>query len=92
MRFINALPTVILVLASSVAIAEDKNCADLANPQARQECMQHKYGDDTDCSKFTNQQARKECLEHKQSNGNGVDCGKLANAEQRRECVKQKAK
>jgi hypothetical protein len=39
MRVAKILPPLILCLASSLATAQEKNCSDLTNPQARQECM-----------------------------------------------------
>jgi hypothetical protein len=38
MRVAKILPPLILCLASSLATAQEKNCSDLTNPQARQEC------------------------------------------------------
>jgi hypothetical protein len=78
---------VVFGLTGSFALADDKNCSDLANPQARQECLQHKYGNNVDCSKLASEQARKECVQYK---GNSVDCSKLATPELRRQCGKQK--
>jgi len=83
-----------LGLTGLPAMADNVNCASLANTQARQECLRHKNDDAADCSKLTDPQARKECAEHKANNGNGssVDCSKLANPEARRQCAKQKVK
>jgi hypothetical protein len=39
MRVAKILPPLTLYLASSLATAQEKNCSDLTNPQARQECM-----------------------------------------------------
>jgi hypothetical protein len=39
MRVAKILPPSILCLASSLATAQEKNCSDLTNPQARQQCM-----------------------------------------------------
>jgi hypothetical protein len=84
----------VLGLTGPLAMADDVNCASLANTQARQECLQHKNDSTPDCSKLTDPQARKECAERKANNGNGssVDCSKLANPEARRQCAKQKVK
>jgi hypothetical protein len=38
MRVAKILPPLILCLASALATAQEKNCSDLTNPQARQEC------------------------------------------------------
>jgi hypothetical protein len=89
MRLIRILPIVLLGLASSVAVAEDKNCSDLASPQARQECLQRRYSSNVDCSKLDNLQARKECLDYKQDHG--VDCSKLSTPALRRQCAEKKA-
>jgi hypothetical protein len=82
----------VLGLAGSMAMADDVNCTALPNPQARQECLQHKYDNTPDCAKLANPDARKECAEYKVNNGNSVDCSKLATPEARRQCAKQKAK
>jgi hypothetical protein len=84
----------VLGLAGPLAMADDVSCTALANPQARQECLQRKYDNTPDCAKLTNPQARKECAEYRvnHSNGNSVDCSKLATPEARRQCAKQKAK
>lgn len=84
----------VLGLTSSLVMADEVNCTTLANPQARQECLQHKYDNTPDCAKLANPQARKECAEYKVNNnsGNSVDCSKLATPEARRQCAKQKAK
>jgi hypothetical protein len=87
MRLSKFVLMVILGMSGPFALADDKNCSDLANPQARQECLQHKYGKDVDCSKLGAEQARKECLQYK---GNNADCSKLATPELRRQCGKQK--
>lgn len=92
MRLMKILPIVVLGLTSSLAMAQDVNCGSIANPEARQECMQRKYGADVDCSKLAEPQACQECLEHKHDNGNAVDCSTLATEELRRQCVRQKAK
>jgi hypothetical protein len=90
MRLIRILPIVLLGFASSVALADDKNCSDLNSPQARQECLQRKYSSDVDCSKLDDLRARKECLDYKQDHG--VDCSKLDSPKLRRECAEKKAK
>jgi hypothetical protein len=84
----------VLGLSASLTMADDVNCSALANPQARQECLQHKYDSTPDCAKLVNPQARKECAEYKVSNNNDsdVECSKLATPEARRQCAKQKAK
>ena len=92
MKFASVLPMLTLCVVSSVAMAQDKNCGDIANPQARQECFQHKYGKEVDCSKLTNLSARKECADYKHDNATAVDCSKLATEELRRQCVRQKTK
>jgi hypothetical protein len=87
MRLSKLMLVVVLSVAGPFALADDKNCSDVANPQARQECLQHKYGNDVDCSRLATEQARKECVQYK---GNSVDCSKLATPELRRQCGKQK--
>jgi hypothetical protein len=88
----------VLGLTCSVAMAEEVNCSTLANPQARQQCLVHKYDNTPDCAKLANPEARKECAEFKVNNGNGngngdsVDCSKLATPAARQQCAKQKAK
>ena len=88
MRFTMTLTIVILGVTSSPAMAAEPDCSALVNPQARQECMQHKYGSDVDCGKLVDPQARKECVEHKAGNGNAVQCSTLA-TEELREAVRQ---
>ncbi len=90
MRVVKILPLLTLCLASSLVIAQEKNCSDLTNPQARQECMKHKSSAEVDCSNVADSQARKECAQRKQQNG--ADCSKLASAELRQQCARQKAK
>lgn len=97
MRLTNMLPIVVLGLTASLAMAGDVNCGALANPQARQECLVHKYDNTPDCAKLASPEARKECAEYKlnnnnDNNDNSVDCSKLATPEARRQCAKQKAK
>ncbi len=79
-----------LCLASSLVMADDKNCSDLNNADARQECLKRKSTADVDCSKIDDQQARRECAQRKEQNG--ADCSKLADAGRRQECVRQKAR
>ena len=90
MRVVKTLPLLTLCLAGSLAIAQDRNCSDLTNPQARQECMQRKAGADVDCTNVADAQARRECAKRKQENS--ADCSKLATAEMRQQCMNQKAK
>lgn len=90
MRVAKILPLLILCLASSLATAQEKNCNDLANPQARQECMKHKSSANVDCSAISDPKARKECAQRKQENS--ADCSKLATAELRQQCLSKKAK
>lgn len=91
MRLTALLAIGVLTFAGSVAMA-DVNCTALANPQARRECLQHKYDDTPDCAKLANPQARRECADYKVSNGNNVDCSKLATPQARQQCARQKAK
>jgi hypothetical protein len=93
MRLTALLAISVLTFAGSAAMA-DVNCTALANPQARRECLQHKYDDTPDCAKLANPQARRECAEYKVDNGNGgnVECSKLATPQARQQCAKQKAK
>src|SRR6478609_7743263 len=67
-----------------VAIAQEKNCSDITNPQARQECMKHKSSANVDCSAISDSQARRECAQRKQQNS--ADCSKLATPELRQQC------
>jgi hypothetical protein len=90
MRVAKLLPLFILCLASSLATAEERNCSDLENRQARQECMQRKANADVDCSTINDSQARRECAQRKQQNS--ADCSKLATPEMRQQCLNQKAK
>jgi hypothetical protein len=90
MRVVKILPLLTLCLASSLATAQEKNCSDLTNPQARQECMKRKSSANADCSAISDSQARKECAQRKQQNS--ADCSKLATAELRQQCLSQKAK
>jgi hypothetical protein len=88
MRVAKILPLLSLCLASSLAIADERNCSELNSPQARQECMKHKASADVDCSTINDAQARKECAQRK--NQNSADCSKLATAELRQQCASQK--
>jgi hypothetical protein len=90
MQVLKLVPVLTLCLAGSLAKADNVNCSSLTNPQARQECAQHKTAANADCSAISDQQARKECAERKQQNT--VDCSKLATAEARQQCARQKAK
>ncbi len=86
MRFTSILPIAILALTSSLALAEDVNCSDLKNPQARRECMKKQSGTEIDCTKIADPQARKECAE------NNAECSKLTTPEARQKCAAKKAK
>jgi hypothetical protein len=90
MRIVKILPLFTLCLVSSLAIAQEKNCSQLTNPQARQECMKHKTSAEADCGAIADAQARKECAQRKQQNT--ADCSKLATAELRQQCARQKGK
>jgi hypothetical protein len=90
MRVAKILPLLTLCLTGSFAIAQEKNCSDITNPQARQECMKHKSSANVDCSAISDSQARRECAQRKQQNS--ADCSKLATPELRQQCVSQKAK
>jgi hypothetical protein len=85
-----------LSLTGSLAMADDVNCTAMSNPQARQQCLVHKYDSTPDCAKLASPQARQECatykVNNKAGNGDSVDCSKLAAPEARRQCAKQKAK
>lgn len=89
MRVVKALSLLTLCLASSMAIADDRNCGDLSDANARQECMKRRANADVDCSKLDDREARRECAQRKQANG--ADCGKLDSAEARQECMRRKA-
>jgi hypothetical protein len=90
MRVAKLFPLLTLCLASSLAIAQERNCSELDNAEARQECMQRKANSDVDCSKIDDSRARRECAQRKQQNG--ADCSKLATAEMRQQCLNQKAR
>jgi hypothetical protein len=89
MRVVKLLPSVALFLISSLAIADEKNCSDVSDRQARQECMKRSASADVDCSSVNDPQARRECAERKQQNT--ADCSKLETAELRQRCMRQKA-
>jgi hypothetical protein len=91
MRISKVLPIVILSIASSLAMAndKDKDCSEYNNDQKRQECRAEKY-DDGNCSRFDNDRVRKECREHKYGHDGKVDCGKLDNDKLRNECREEK--
>jgi hypothetical protein len=75
MRLMKLLPIVILSLASTMAVAKDKNkgdevnCSNLENDKLRKECRDRKYGSNNgkkvDCGKLDNDKLRKECREEK---------------------------
>ena len=88
MRVVKLLSLVTLCLISSLAVAQEKNCNDVTDRQARQECMKHKASADVDCSTISDPQARRECAERKQQNS--VDCSQLATAELRQQCLSKK--
>ena len=90
MRIVKIFPLLTLCLVSSLATAEEKNCSELTNPQARQECLKRTSSADVDCSSISDSGARRECAQRKQQNG--ADCSKLATAELRQQCLKQRAK
>jgi hypothetical protein len=90
MQVVKMLPLLTLCLVSSLATAQGKNCSELSNPQARQECLKRQSGADVDCSKISDSQARRECAQRKQDNG--ADCSKLSTPDLRRQCLDQKAK
>jgi hypothetical protein len=82
------IPLITLCLAGSFAVADDKNCSDLNNPQARQECNKRKAVSEANCSSINDSKARRECAERKQDNS--VDCSKLGSQEARKECARKK--
>lgn len=88
MRIMKLLPIVILSFAASSATADDKDCSDIDNDRARQECRQHN-SDDVDCSKLNSDDARNECRERKYGGSGNVDCSKLDNEQLRRECRRE---
>jgi hypothetical protein len=77
MHLMKLLPIVILSLASSMAMAKDKdnnkfddvNCSNLDSDKLRKECRQRKYGSNdgkkVDCSKLNNDKLRSECRQEK---------------------------
>jgi hypothetical protein len=90
MRIAKILPLLALCAISTLVTAQEKNCSDLTNPQARQECVKHKSSANVDCSAISDTQARRECAQRKQQNT--ADCSKLATPELRQQCVSQKTK
>ena len=78
MRIMKVLPIVILTFATSFAAA-DKDCSDIDNDRARQECREHN-SKDVDCSKLGSDNAREECRERKYGSKRE---GRLQQAEQR---------
>lgn len=89
MRVVKILSLLTLCLASSLVVADEKNCSDLPNADARQECMKRRSNTDVDCSKVDDRQARRECAQRKEQKGG--DCSDLATPELRQECAKRKA-
>ena len=90
MKVSKLLPLLTLCLVSSLATADDRNCSDLKNRQARQECAKQKSVNEADCSKIESSDARRECVQRKQQDS--VDCSKLDTADLRARCARQKAK
>ena len=90
MRVVKLFPLLTLCLASSLAVAQERNCSDLDNRQARQECLKRQANADVDCSRIEDSQARRDCAQRKPQNG--ADCSKLATPEMREQCLEQKAK
>jgi hypothetical protein len=89
MRVVRILSLLTLCLASSLVIADEKNCSDISNADARQECMKRRSNSDVDCSKIDDRDARRECAQRKE--GKGADCSELGTPELRRECAKRKS-
>jgi hypothetical protein len=89
MRIVKLLPIAILTFATSFATAKDKDCSDIDNDRARQECREQN-SKDVDCSKLGSDDARKECRERKYGSSGKVDCSKLNSDQLRRECRKEK--
>ena len=90
MRIAKILPLLTLCLAIPFATADDKNCSELTNPEARQECLKRTAGADVDCSAISDSRARRECAQRKQENS--ADCSKLSTAELRQRCLNQKTR
>ena len=90
MRVVRTLPLLTLCVASSLVVAQERNCSELTNPEARQECLKRKSTAEVDCSKIDDRQARRECAQRKEQNS--ADCSKLATDELRQQCVRQKAR
>jgi hypothetical protein len=89
MRLIKAVPIAILSFACSFAFAKDKDCSDIDNDRARQECLQHK-SDDVNCNNLNSDNARKQCREAKYGSSGHVDCSKFDSDKLRRECREEK--
>lgn len=89
MKVVRILSLLTLCLASSLVLADDRNCSDLTNAEARQECMKRRSNTDVDCSKIDDRQARRECAQRKEQKG--ADCSELGTPELRQECAKRKA-
>lgn len=89
MRLMKALTIVILSFASSFAVAKDKDCSDIDNDRARQECRQHE-SDDVNCNNLNSDNARKQCREAKYGSSGHVDCSKFDSDKLRRECREEK--
>ena len=89
MKVVKILSSLTLCLVSSLALADDRNCSDLPNADARQECMKRRSNSDVDCSKIDDRQARRECAQRKEQKGG--DCSELGTPELRQECAKRKA-
>jgi hypothetical protein len=88
MRVVKILPLLTLCLVSSLALADEKDCSDLSNSDARQECMKRRASADVDCSKIDDADARRDCAQRKQQNG--ADCSRLGSSDARQECVNRK--
>jgi hypothetical protein len=89
MKVVKILSLLTLCLTSSLVLADDRNCSDLANADARQECMKRRSDADVDCSKIDDRQARRECAQRKEHKSS--DCSELGTPELRQECAKRKA-
>jgi hypothetical protein len=89
MKVVTILSSLTLCLASSLVVADDRNCGDLADADARQECMKRRSNGDVDCSKIDDRQARRECAQRKEQKG--ADCSELSTPELRQECARRKA-
>ena len=89
MRTVKLLSIVILSFATSLVAAKNKDCGDIDNDRARQECRQQKSADG-DCSKLDSDSARKQCRERKYGSSGHVNCSKFDNDQLRRECREEK--